>query len=65
MRHQQAGGFDTETIRRLIGYCAVCGQQLPAIELGIFDFCTFCGSGILPGPVLQRVATPARLGARS
>jgi hypothetical protein len=67
MRHQsRAGVFDTEITTQSSERCSVCGQVLPAIELGIFDFCSFCGSGILFGPVPQLVAVPADLtgGAR-
>jgi hypothetical protein len=58
-------GFDSElTIARLFERCAVCGQELPDIELGIFDFC-FCGSGILFGAVPQPVEILAAQSGRA
>lgn len=57
MRHRaRDGGFESEiTIARRLERCAVCGQELPDLEPGVFDFCSFCGSGILLGPVAQPV----------
>ena len=40
-------------VRRLSGRCAVCGQELPDLEPEAPDFCSFCGSGIAVGQMIQ------------